>query len=242
MVGCWAWGSFRVSNNSGSYLRPHVHEFGASAHAQIDIRAALTRDSRPYASFRVPLELIMKRECGDELAEQVLAVIEKLLSCGQQYLAQIGLCGQRLQRQGGSLAGLGAGRRPQRQGGSPARLGRGCWPQQQGGSPALLWVGPRGPLNCYVRPGPPASAATPAMVRAVGEAAQGGQPGCWRPVACGGGRPRLGAVAWPAGTRLGPVGPGVGYMHPLSGVFSRLRTSLSSLRRDRAFNVLLRAR
>ena len=103
-------------------------------------------------------------------------------------------------------------------------------------------VGPRGPRNRYVRPGPPASAATPAMVRAVGEAAQGGQPGCWRPVACGGGRPRLGAVAWPAGTRLGPVGPGVGYMHPLSGVFSRLRTSLSSLRRDRAFNVLLRAR
>ena len=46
--------------------------------------AARTRNAKilmkPYASFGVPLELIMKRECGDETAEQVPAVIEKLLS------------------------------------------------------------------------------------------------------------------------------------------------------------------
>jgi hypothetical protein len=46
--------------------------------------AARTRNAKilmkPYASFGVPLELIMKRECGDDTAEQVPAVIQKLLS------------------------------------------------------------------------------------------------------------------------------------------------------------------
>ena len=46
----------------------------------------------------------------------------------------------------------------------------------------------------------------------------------------------------PASGPLGRVKARWAYMHPLSGFFSRLRTSLASLRRDRAFNVLLRAR
>jgi hypothetical protein len=45
--------------------------------------AARTRNAKilikPYASFGVPIELIIKRECGDDAAEQVPAVLEKLL-------------------------------------------------------------------------------------------------------------------------------------------------------------------